>query len=510
MSDSIAAYLRISVDDDLSSENVSIENQRRIIEAFIFQNFPEASVTYYEDRDLSGYTFESRPAYLEMKKNLLSGLHNIIIVKDFSRFGRRNSLGLLELENFRDAGIRMISVGDGVDYPKNNDWLMIQFRFLMNEIPVTETSKKIRDVIRRRQKDGEWICAVPYGYILDPNRKNKVVADPNAAKVVKEIFSLYNSGWGYKRIANHLTNKGIPSPGKHEGKAWSHVTISRIVKNDFYVGVLRQNVWRREGINKKDRRTDIKEHIVFYEHHEPIIEQDVFDEALRAAGKRSFCNYKGERKHKNPYSGLLFCADCGSPMFATTPSGRPTSYVCGAYHRRGKIACSSHRVKETFLDEVFKSYISRILFHIENIDLKKKLSSDEIKKLNRKIKDTDNELMLAEQSLKNSIKERLRRIAKEPEQAEIINEAFDSAETDIISEINELKKKKNHYQNAAEKKSDYKAAVLRLKDRLEDILTKKQFEKSDLIPLVERITIDENKIITIKLTSNITELFESC
>ena len=99
-----------------------------------------------------------------MRTELMSGAGRILIVKDFSRFSRRNSLGLLELETLRDAGVRIISIGDNIDYPTKDDWMLIQFKFLMNEFPVTDTSKKIKQIIANRQKDGKWICAVPYGY----------------------------------------------------------------------------------------------------------------------------------------------------------------------------------------------------------------------------------------------------------------------------------------------------------------------------------------------------------
>ena len=187
----IVAYTRISVDDDLDNENISIENQKAIIKEFVDTKFPDIPVTFFEDRDMSGYTFEQRTGYQKMKKLLLNKTFNVLIVKDFSRFSRRNSLGLLELENLRDNGVRVISIGDSIDYPTNNDWLMIQFKFLMNEIPVTETSNKIKAVVRKRQKDGEWICNAPYGYDLHPTKKNTICVDEEGAEIVKEIVNVY-------------------------------------------------------------------------------------------------------------------------------------------------------------------------------------------------------------------------------------------------------------------------------------------------------------------------------
>ena len=125
----IAGYTRISVDDEIDRDNVSIENQKAIIEDFVKTQFPGSSLTFFEDRDRSGYTFEQREGYQEMRRGLMSHKYDILIIKDFSRFSRRNSRGLVELEDLRDAGVRIISIGDAIDYPTYNDWTAIHFRF---------------------------------------------------------------------------------------------------------------------------------------------------------------------------------------------------------------------------------------------------------------------------------------------------------------------------------------------------------------------------------------------
>ena len=210
----IAGYCRISVDEELDRDNTSIENQKAIIEDFVKEKFPGSSLTFFEDRDRSGYTFEQREGYQKLRKGLLNHTYDILVVKDFSRFSRRNSKGLGELEDLRDAGVRIISIGDGIDFPNDDQWLNIQLRFLMNEMPVTDTSKKVRAVVKRRQKDGKWICAAPYGYIVNRHQEFEVV--PTEADVVRKIFQLYTDGWGYKKIANYLTDEGIPTPRMSE------------------------------------------------------------------------------------------------------------------------------------------------------------------------------------------------------------------------------------------------------------------------------------------------------
>ena len=80
----IAGYCRISVDEELDRDNVSIENQKAIITDFVKHRFPDSTLTFYEDRDRSGYTFEQREGYQAMRHGLMDHRYDVLIVKDFS------------------------------------------------------------------------------------------------------------------------------------------------------------------------------------------------------------------------------------------------------------------------------------------------------------------------------------------------------------------------------------------------------------------------------------------
>lgn len=193
----IAAYTRISVDDEKDSDNTSIENQKSIIAEYCKTHFPASTVDYYEDRDKSGYTFEQCPCYYyEFRPKLMSGEYDILIIKDLSRFSRRTGKGFAEFENLVENNLRIISIGESIDYKtgKTDDWLQIKLYFFVNEMPVTDASKKVSAVIANRQQRGEWVCSVPYGYIMKNTKKMIFEVDEPAAEVVREIFRLYISG----------------------------------------------------------------------------------------------------------------------------------------------------------------------------------------------------------------------------------------------------------------------------------------------------------------------------
>ena len=519
----IAGYCRISVDEELDRDNVSIENQKAIIQDFVNRRFPGSSLTFYEDRDRSGYTFEQREGYQAMRKGLIHHQYDILVVKDFSRFSRRNSRGLVELEDLRDAGVRIISVGDNIDFPNDDDWLKIQFQFLINEMPVTDTSKKVKNVIRRRQADGKWLCAAPYGYIINKQKEFEIV--PTEAEIVRQIFDLYNNqGWGYKKIANYLTEQGIPTPRMSEQMrkeaageptsrktkaAWAIVTVQGILDNDFYIGTFRQAKYTRAKINGKDVKRDEEEHIVIENHHQPIIDYRTFATTRALREKRSTANYRGVKKYDNVYSGFLFCGDCGSPMFAMSRRDLSAAYTCGTYHRRGRSGCSSHHIRVDKLDELLKIYVRRVMEH----------SHAMLEELNAELARQDSDVVETEQSadhlaqvmeelreeLKATKRQRIRDMVKHPDQEELLAETYDELEADLQKKIEGLD---HQIDMLSDKRNTIIQAGRAAKTAMEvfgDILSKKTLERNDLELIIQRIDVFEDRL-EIRLHSDVDTL----
>lgn len=522
----IAGYARISVDDELDQKNISIENQKAIIEDYVHQNFPGSSLTFFEDRDRSGYTFDQREGYQEMRRGLMSHKYDILIIKDFSRFSRRNSRGLVELEDLRDAGVRIISIGDCIDFPNDDDWLKIQFQFLVNEMPVTDTSRKVRNVIKRRQADGEWICAAPYGYIINSRKDFEVV--PTEADIVRKIFELYNNqGWGYKKIANYLTDQGIPTPRMSEqlrkeadGKeckrraksAWAIATVQGILDNDFYIGTLRQGKYTRAKINGKDIKRDDGEQIVIENHHQAIIDYRTFATTMALRVKRTRNNYRGVKINDNVYSGFLECGDCGSPMFAMSRRDLAPAYTCGTYHRRGLAGCTSHHIRVDKLDELLKSYVLKLLENssamIEQLNRYLARENDSIAETEQSADNLAAVLEELEEEMKVTKRQRIREIMKKPDREAEIEATYDELEAELQQKIDGL----NHQIDLLSDKRNTVIKVNRAaKTALEvfrDILSKDKLDRNDLELIIDRVLVYEDHL-EIKLQRDIDSILRS-
>ena len=522
----IAGYCRISVDDELDQKNISIENQKAILKDYVERHFPGSRLTFFEDRDRSGYTFEQREGYQKMRRGLINHKYDILLIKDFSRFSRRNSRGLVEMEDLRDAGVRIISVGDGVDFPNDDDWVKIQFQFLINEMPVTDTSRKVRNVIKRRQADGEWLCAAPYGYIITPDKEFEIV--PIEADVVRRIFDLYNnSGWGYSKIANYLTGDGVPTPRMSEqmrkqaqGKdtkrkvkaAWAIATVQGILDNDFYIGTLRQGKYTRTKINGKDVRRADDEHIVIENHHQAIIDYRTFATTMALREKRTRSNYRGVKINDNVYSGFLICGDCGSPMFAMGRRDLSPAYTCGTYHRRGTKGCTSHHIRVDKLDELVKMYVRKVMESsntmIERLNSELAKEHDDISETEQSADNLADVLDELKEEMKVTKRQRIREIMKHPEKESDIEETYDELESDLQKRIDGL----NHQIDMLSDKRNTIIQVNRAAktalDVFDDILAKEHLERNDLELIIDRIAVFEDHL-EIKLKPDIDAILQS-
>lgn len=524
----ISGYTRISVDIEQERDNTSIENQKGIIEAYVKEHFPDATLSLYADRDRSGYTFTQREDYQRMRSKLMSGESTVLIIKDFSRFSRRNSLGLLELETLRDAGVRIISINDGIDFPTKDDWTLIQFKFLMNELPVTDTSRKIKAIIQHRQKNGKWICAVPYGYRLTNTKDMTYEIDPPAAEVVREIFDLYNSGWGYKKIANHLTEKGIPTPRANEiawkeargqktklqSKAvWSIASISSILSNDFYIGTLRQRKYTRKGINGADKRVEADNQVLIENAHTPIIEPKTFFYTQEQLKQRSKSNYRGEKKYSTDYSGFLYCGDCGAPMFSMSRPDLKPAYTCGTYHRRGLKGCTSHHIRVDKLDEVLKRYIRVVRDNsssmLEQLQDAIKHQPEREQEIGNVIESLERQLSESKEQLRTLYKQKIVDTAgKSPDAAAIVDEAYRDLEKELTQRIAGLERQIDDNIDSRNHLLQTNRAAKTVLDVFNDILAKPKLDKRDISLIVERITVFKDHI-DIKLKADIDGLLNT-
>lgn len=378
------AYGRLSKEDlDKKTESDSIKNQRDLIHAYIDRD-PELHLVMegYDD-GYSGTSFD-RPHVREMLEAVKSGKVNCVIVKDLSRFGREYIGSGQYIEKlFPALGVRFIAINDNYDtaHLDSSSSLMLPFKNLMNDSFCRDTSIKIRSHLDVKRRNGEFIGSFAvYGYAKDPEDKNRLVVDPEAAEVVREIFARRIAGQSCKAIADDLNALGILSPMEykcskgvnfktgykvHSKAKWSSNTVRRILENEVYLGVMTQG--KRTTPNYKVKTVverPPEDWIRVEGTHEAIISREDFQLAARLKGKDT-------RKAPGtgavyPLSGIVCCGDCKGNMVrkAVLYGEKTYGYFVCATHRADKSVCSTHSISEEKLEQ---AVLEGVNFHIRTV-----------------------------------------------------------------------------------------------------------------------------------------------
>lgn len=317
-------YIRLSREDGDKQESESISNQRKILQRYVKEN-NLCLVKEYVDDGISGTTFD-RPSFNQLLQDIENKTIDMVITKDLSRLGRDYIKTGFYLEDyFPKNNIRYVAITDGIDTyidSTNND--ITPFKAIMNDMYAKDISKKIRSVLKEKQKQGEYMCSIPaYGYKRHPTIKNKLVIDEQVRNIVEKIFDMYANGHGSVEIVNYLNNNKYLSPTGYrktglvqdENKTnynWNEVTLCNMLKNEVYIGNTVQN--KRSIISykvKKFRTVDKEEHIRVENTHEAIIDIDTFDK-VQCVIERRGTNTK--LKYDYLLRGLLYCYHCNRKL----------------------------------------------------------------------------------------------------------------------------------------------------------------------------------------------------
>ena len=366
-----ALYARLSQEDALDGESNSIANQKKILLKYATDNH-FSNPTFFIDDGVSGVTFD-RPGWNEMIRLAEAGKVQTVIVKDMSRMGRDYlKVGYYTESFFAERDIRYIAINDGVDSDKgDNDFT--PFRNLFNDFYARDTSKKIRAVMRAKGNAGEHLCTnPPYGYMKDPADKKKWMVDEEAAEIVKRIFDLCIAGKGPMQIAKLLTAERVLTVKAHyaqrAGKPlpekpyhWDPKSVAGILERPEYTGCTVNFKTYSKSHKLKKRLHNVPENQRIFPNTQPaIIDEQVFVRVQELRENKRRPAKQAERQ--GLFSGLLYCADCGSKLhFATGKNMTPQQdcYRCSRY-KSNTGDCTMHFIRE----ETLKLFVLQRIFDV--------------------------------------------------------------------------------------------------------------------------------------------------
>ena len=352
----VAGYARVST--EMEEQQTSYEAQIDYYTHYIKERDDWEFVRVYTDEGLSATSTKKREGFQEMVDDALAGKITLIVTKSVSRFARNTVDSLTTIRKLKEHGCE-------VYFEKENIWTFDSKGELLLTIMSSlaqEESRSISENVRwgQRKKAADGKFSVNYKHFLgyDKGPDGKLVVNPEQAKVVRRIFSMFMEGYNAGYIAKALTEEGVPSPA---GKAkWYAGTIRNLIQNEKYRGdALLQKTYSIDFLSKARLRNrgEVPQYYVEGD-HEAIIAPELFDRVQDEIARR---------KHKKTgggsvFSGKIFCNECGMAfgpkVWHSTDKYRRIIWQCNGKFENG---CRTPHLSEEEIMDGFKKALAAIL-----------------------------------------------------------------------------------------------------------------------------------------------------
>lgn len=501
----VRLYARLSKDDgdgDADKESNSITNQLQMLRYNAKEKGFEVIGEYVDD-GYSGTTF-NRPDLNRMIKDAMDDPEpSGIMVKDMSRFGRNNAMFMYYVEEiFPNNDILFIALNDDVDtrFDENE---MMPFKSIMNEYYARDTSKKIRSVKKTTALSGGFCGSfAPYGYVVDPENKRKLLVDPDTAPIVKRIFELSKQGNSVHQIARTLCEDGVLIPRAYRAMKngtletstgfkfptdWVAKNVKMILENQVYLGHMVSHKTQTKSFkNKKPVAVPKEEWIIVRNTHEAIIDEETFELVQKFISVKKQPNKTGR---PNIFVGLVKCPDCGRNMAFSNPNGREPRFRCRTYVRNSNL-CTTHAISYEALQQIVMSDIQK---HIKNMEALGDQFIQEMHELSekggsKKIKQFEKDLEVAEKRIAE-IDSVIMKLFEQNALGKISDERFEKMSSAYESEQKELAQKRDELRTkirAEEKKTQSTNQFLETIRKYETVT---ELNRSMLVELIDSIYV---------------------
>ncbi len=359
----VTFYARVSSESD--EQLNSLGNQIGYYEELIQKNKSWTFVPGYIDEGLSAATTKKRENFHRMVDDAKSGLFDLIITKEITRFAR-NTLDSIQYTR------ELLSSGVGVFFQNDN----INTFDEDSELRLTIMSGIAQDELRKlssRVKFGHQ-QAIKNSVVLGNSRifgyqkqDGRLVIDETEAPMVRELFTLYATGeYSMKQLESRFWEQGYRN---HHGNKIAHTTMSGIISNPKYKGYYVGNKVKVVDLfTKKQKFLPPEEWVMFKDETgqivPAIVSEEIWDQANAVLKKRSedVKNRQGICNHANLLTGKLYCTHCGAAYYRRDSKDRKgnknSKWVCSGKIKNGADSCPSFHIYESeirpLLLEVFQ------------------------------------------------------------------------------------------------------------------------------------------------------------
>lgn len=373
-----AMYLRKSRLDNDFEENTLLETLRRHeenLDAFASANGYHVVKKYREV--VSGETISSRPEVQKLLKEVNNGIYTGVLVVDIDRLARGDSIDQANIaQTFKFSNTKIITLNKTYDPTNETDEDFFEFSLYMSRREYKVIKGRLIRGRENSAKEGKYLGSIPpYGYQRKKLHNQKgytLEPDPVEAPIVVKIYEKFCNGDGTILIAHYLNDMEIPT---RKGDIWSYATISNILKNPVYIGLIKRG-WAKQlsslengnVVKRVKHMTDVKDYSLYKGMHEPLVSEEQFQLVQNIlADKKPEPKVKNDFPLQNSFAGLIFCANCGKRLGRTTDSRGYPRFRC-TNHRNCKNGSSSYPMVESQIITALRNWLQGYQLKIDMDD----------------------------------------------------------------------------------------------------------------------------------------------
>lgn len=471
----VAIYCRLSEEDrnkeNKEDDSTSIQNQKLMLTEYAIRQGWDIQGVYSDD-DYTGAD-RNRPKFNKILKLAEQKEIDIVLCKSQSRFTRELELVEKYINGlFIEWGIRFISLVDNADTAVKGNKKSRQINGLVNEWYLEDLSENIKSVLKSKRQNGLHTGGlVLYGYKKDPNQKGHLIIDPEPAKVVREIFSLYNQGMGKTAIARELNRRGIPNPTQYKaqqgikyktppnklGTLWKYFSIDDILHNEMYIGNMVQGKYGSISYKSKKNKPKPKDQwVIVPGTHEAIVDRDLWN-SVQSKINANFKPFGGGKI--GIFAKKCKCKHCGYTL--KTSKSHEDRYLRCPTRQVDKNECIGSFISENVLQRTVLKELNVLIEQYLNVD---QLEENVILKQFRNDKELLQKEISQYQANVNKYGKALKELFMQKVNESITQEEF-------VSLSAELRKDKEHIETLLAEKQ---AKLLELNNEQDTLKSKKQ------------------------------------
>ena len=304
-----AIYTRKSTDDGLDKKFNTLEAQRESGENYVksqaYQGW-EIIPTHYDDGGFSGGSLK-RPALQQLLQDVEAGLVDMIVVYKIDRL-TRSLMDFSRLVEVLDRNqCSFVSVTQNFNTYDSMGRLTLNVLLSFAQFEREVITERIRDKVTASKKKGMWMGGIlPLGY---NSHNKKLVINEEEATVVRLAFEKYLVLRSEIAVAEWLNENGYTTMSKGNNGKFTHMRVSKMLKNVLYAGKIphKKNIYEGQ--------------------HEAIVSQELFDEAQKIKSKNRTGRLAPSRFIEHSLlKGFITCDCCQAAMVSTRSNKKNKVY----------------------------------------------------------------------------------------------------------------------------------------------------------------------------------------